>query len=111
MLPKHEHGLPAFLVQLLKQEKRLLFEPETAFLIAVNDVERVLPPIIHYVITFESLSKERKQKRTLLCQFKGVIRTTGKTTLQGSSILTRKLLKISTCGSSLSPLKGVSPSL
>ena len=35
-------------------------------------------------------------------------RTTGRTTLQGSSMLTRKLLKISTWGLSLSPLFDVS---
>jgi len=52
---QHEHGFPALLVQLLEEEKRLLFQPETAFLVAVHDVESVLSPVIRDIIPFERL--------------------------------------------------------
>lgn len=55
MPPKHEHRLPALLIQLFEQEERLLFEAQTALLIAVHDVEGVLPPVVRDVVAFERL--------------------------------------------------------
>jgi hypothetical protein len=55
MPSKHKHRLPALLIQLLEQEERLLFEPETALLVAVHDVQGVLPPVVRDVVAFESL--------------------------------------------------------
>lgn len=53
-LPEHEHRLLAFLIKLLEQNKRLLMELETAFLISVYDIQRVLIPRCVDVILFES---------------------------------------------------------
>jgi hypothetical protein len=53
---QHEHGLPAFSVQLLEEQERLLLEAETSLLVAVHDVEGVLSPVVRDVVSFESLS-------------------------------------------------------
>lgn len=50
MSPQHEHRLPAFLVQLLEEEERLLFQAETPLLVAVYNVQRILPPIVLDVV-------------------------------------------------------------
>ena len=57
MPPKHKHRLSTFLIKLLEQE-RLLFQPKTAFLVAVHDVEGVLPPVVVDVVAFEGLGRE-----------------------------------------------------
>lgn len=53
MPPEHEHRLSSFLVQLLEEYQRFLSQAQAAFLITVDDVERVLPPIGVDVVFFE----------------------------------------------------------
>lgn len=53
--PQHEHRLPALLVQLLEEQQRLLFQPEAALLVAMHNVQRVLPPVVGDVVAFEGL--------------------------------------------------------
>ena len=55
MPSQHKHRLPALLIQLLEQQQRLFFQPKTALLVAVDDVERVLPPVVCDVVAFEGL--------------------------------------------------------
>lgn len=55
MPAQHEHRFPPLLIQLLEEQQRLLFEPETALLVAVHDVEGVLPPVVGDVVAFEGL--------------------------------------------------------
>lgn len=54
MLSEHEHGLFAFLVELLEQDQRFLLQPQTPLLIAIDDVQRVVLPIGNDVVLFES---------------------------------------------------------
>ena len=58
MPSQHEHRFPALFVQLLEQQERLLFQPETALLVTVHDVEGILPPVIRDVVAFESLREK-----------------------------------------------------
>lgn len=44
MPPKHKHRLAALKVQLFEQLERFLVEAQTALLVAVDDVERILTP-------------------------------------------------------------------
>ena len=53
MFPKHEHWLTSFTIELLEEDERFLFEPQAAFLVAVDNVKRVLPPVGLYVILFQ----------------------------------------------------------
>jgi len=53
MPPEHKHRFPPFLVQLLEQYQRFFSQAETAFLITIDDVERVLPPVGEDVIFLE----------------------------------------------------------
>ena len=55
MPSKHKHRLPALLIQLLEQQQRLFFQPKTALLVAVDDVEGVLSPVVCDVVAFEGL--------------------------------------------------------
>lgn len=52
---EHEHGFPTFFIQLLEQQEGFLFQPQAAFLVAVDDVQCVLPPVVGDVVAFESL--------------------------------------------------------
>jgi hypothetical protein len=54
---QHEHGFTTLLVELFEEEQRLFFEAETALLVAVDDVERVLPPVVVDIVAFESLGE------------------------------------------------------
>ena len=58
MAAKHEHGFTTFLVELFEEEQRFFFQAEAAFLVAVDDVEGVLAPVIVDVVAFESLRKK-----------------------------------------------------
>lgn len=53
MLPQHEHGFPALLVQLLEQNQRPLVEPQAALLVSVHDVQGVLSPVSRDVVFLE----------------------------------------------------------
>lgn len=53
--PQHEHGLAALLVELLEEKQRFFLEAEAALLVAVNDVQRVLAPVVVDVVAFEGL--------------------------------------------------------
>jgi len=53
VLAKHEHGLAAVLVELLEEYERLLVEAEAALLVAVHDVQRVLPPVGRDVVLLQ----------------------------------------------------------
>ena len=55
MAAKHEHGFPTFLVELFEEEQRLFFQAEAALLVAVDDVEGVLAPVVVDVVAFECL--------------------------------------------------------
>lgn len=57
MAPQHEHGFPTFLVELFEEEEGFLFEAEAALLVAVHDVECVLPPVVVDVVAFEGLER------------------------------------------------------
>ena len=52
---EHEHGFPTFFIQLLEQQEGFLFQSQTAFLVAVDDVQCVLPPVVGDVVAFEGL--------------------------------------------------------
>lgn len=52
---EHEHGFPSFFIQLLEQQEGLLFQSQAAFLVAVDDVQCVLPPVVGDVVAFEGL--------------------------------------------------------
>lgn len=52
MFPKHEHGFLALAIKLLEQHERFLFESQTALLVPVNNVQRVLPPVVGDVVAF-----------------------------------------------------------
>lgn len=56
MSPQHEHGLPAFFVELLEQEEWLFLQTKTSLLITMHDIQRVLSPVVMYVIAFKCLS-------------------------------------------------------
>lgn len=58
MPPKHKHGFPSLFIQLLKQEQRFLFQSQTAFLVAVHNVQGVLSPIVRNIISLERLFDE-----------------------------------------------------
>jgi hypothetical protein len=58
MAAKHEHGFPTFLVELFKEEQRFFFQAKTALLVAVDNVEGVLAPVVVDVVAFEGLQKE-----------------------------------------------------
>ena len=45
MPSQHKHRLPALTIQLLEQYQRLLLQSETALLVAVHNVQRVLAPV------------------------------------------------------------------
>jgi hypothetical protein len=55
MAAQHEHGLPTFLVKLLEEEQRFFFQAKATFLVAMDDVEGVLAPVVVDVVAFESL--------------------------------------------------------
>jgi hypothetical protein len=55
---EHEHGFPTFLVQLFEKEQGFFFQAEAPLLVAVDDVEGVLAPVIVDVVAFESLRKK-----------------------------------------------------
>ena len=59
MEAKHEHGFTTFIVELFEEEKRFLFQAEAALLVAVDDVEGVLAPVVVDVVAFEGLDGER----------------------------------------------------
>ena len=42
---QHEHGLLAVPIEVFEERERLLLEPDTALLVPVDDVERVLAPV------------------------------------------------------------------
>lgn len=50
MFPKHEHWFASFSIELLEEDERFLFESQTAFLIAVDNVKRILPPVGLYIV-------------------------------------------------------------
>lgn len=56
MPPEHKHRLSPFLIQLLEQEQRLFLQAQAPLLVAVHDVEGVLPPVVVDVVAFESLA-------------------------------------------------------
>lgn len=58
MAAQHEHGFSTFLVELFEEEQRFFFQAETALLVAMNDVEGVLAPVVVNVVAFEGLRKE-----------------------------------------------------
>lgn len=104
MAPQHEHGLAALLVELLEEQQRLFLEAEAALLVAVNDVQRVLAPVVVDIVAFEGLVGGVVSGAVLqVLEEEGGrdVLTTGSTTSQGSLMATRKDLKISTCGLSL----------
>ena len=45
VFPEHKHRFPPLTIQLLEQDQRLLFQTQTALLVAVDDVEGVLAPV------------------------------------------------------------------
>ena len=53
VLAQHEHGLAAVLVELLEEDEGLLVEAEAALLVAVHDVQRVLPPVGRDVVLLQ----------------------------------------------------------
>lgn len=53
VLAQHEHGLSAFLVELLEEDQGSLVETQTALLVAVHNVQRVLPPVGGDVVFLE----------------------------------------------------------
>lgn len=53
---EHEHGFPTFFIQLLEQQEGFFFQSQAAFLVAVDDVQCVLPPVVGDVVAFEGLS-------------------------------------------------------
>jgi hypothetical protein len=55
MAAQHEHGFPTFLVELLEEEQRFFFQAKAALLVAMDDVEGVLAPVVVDVVAFESL--------------------------------------------------------
>lgn len=53
MLSQHEHRFAPFLVELFEQNQRPLVEAEAALFVAVDDVQRVLPPVGADVVLLE----------------------------------------------------------
>jgi hypothetical protein len=47
---KHEHWFLAFSVQVFEQGQWLLIQIDTAFLVPINDVKSILPPICLNVV-------------------------------------------------------------
>lgn len=58
MLPKHEHGFPAFFVELLEQNQRPLVQPQTTLLITVDNIQSILPPVCCNVVFLERNGKD-----------------------------------------------------
>jgi len=53
VLAQHEHGLPPLAIELLEQQQRLLLEAQTALLVAVHNVQRVLAPVVVDLVSLE----------------------------------------------------------
>lgn len=53
VLAKHEHGFPTLLVELLEQDEGSLVQSQTTLLVAVHNVESILPPICGNVVFLE----------------------------------------------------------
>lgn len=45
MPSEHEHGFLVLAVQLLEQDQRFLLQSQAALLVAVDNVQRILPPV------------------------------------------------------------------
>ena len=58
MAAQHEHGFPTFLVKLLEEEQRFFFQAKAALLVAMDDIEGVLAPVVVDVVAFESLRED-----------------------------------------------------
>lgn len=57
--PEHEHGFAPFFVELFEEEQGFFFQAEAALLVAVHDVEGVLPPVVVDVVAFEGLRRKK----------------------------------------------------
>ena len=53
VFPEHKHRFPPLAIQLLEQDEGFLFQSEATFLVAVNDVQSVLPPVGVDIVFFE----------------------------------------------------------
>lgn len=57
MTTEHEHGFATLTIKLLEQQERFLPEAKTTLLITVDDVERVLPPVVMNIVSLECLQQ------------------------------------------------------
>ena len=58
MPPQHEHGLATLPIELLEENQRSFVQSQTSFLIAVNNVKRILSPVGVDVVLFQCGRKD-----------------------------------------------------
>jgi hypothetical protein len=58
VLSEHKHGFPAFLVQLFEQYQRPLVQSQTALLISIDNIQRILPPVGRDVVLLKRNRKD-----------------------------------------------------
>jgi hypothetical protein len=54
MLAEHEHWFTTFTFELFKQHEWFFFQAQAAFLIAVDNVEGILAPVVLDIVSLES---------------------------------------------------------